>query len=512
LYRSSSTTAQQSWVDRVRELLKDFEVLLDWIDSAIQQPSSGDEGSEMHLLRGYVACKAVNILSESRVRTPEWWIAPTNALMKFIYDFMLPTRLLRENTEALNIHRVSPMCQLTPEVGAAMSLCISHIPEPEQVDVVLIPIEGLTESWSEWWHQLTPEDRGDGTVKGWFAKTLFLFIGTLIRKIALKSLGSAALLHCLRSLASVDAQKVDSQEYRALCLSVVEIGAEKPGFVDGLLRMLPEFCAPTLPADAGTGPLSKLHFLLGVLTTPKVMGSPSFFPIVSPIILSCITNDSTGGAVDVRKQLSVRAHALTSVCIEEVGTDGHADFVKEYVLAGMGGISRHRNSEIIKAMTSSVDALAKNVAQQRNGRASSKEIIELGRWILWILSQEVQERLDHDEHDLAEGFFKIWCRAACHIDLSSVPEPFYSDHGLQKILKQHVPLRNIWLKTLLSGFPEIAREILIARFLKDFPESAAADNQPKTQTDAYIALIDEGKKQIATTLESIRERIFPSKL
>jgi len=283
--------------------------------------------------------------------------------------------------------------------------------------------------------------------------------------------GAQPLLHFVRALAHVDIFRQDTQEYVAIVLSVVDTGAGHSTFVNGLLSMLEEFqVSVSVRSDSPTWEeCSRLHFLMGTLANPNLTYGELFLDRVWPVIVSCVGDVRKVGhdrlTNDGRLPVALRAHALAQVCMERLGV-GRSDDVRSYVASGIAALHVRHDDEAVLAMVNSVEVVTK--ATTRSCDEGNETAERLQNWLLRTVSQAVVDALDRPT--AAEGFFKVLCGAASHLN----PSLLITEANLIGLLQRHEPLRDVLLRWLVSGFSERSKEILALIMLSEFPQSLAA--------------------------------------
>jgi len=449
-----------------------------WLVGGLLVPAERHEDLVLH---GYVAAAALGVISQER--DPEWWAVPAGALRTLLCDVLLPAWLLDRTDPELDAHKGSPVCRLVPTVVAALSDCLPHLSEEWQASLVMEPLEALSAQWAKAWDS-QPADAQYADVRQWFGSVIFILASTLARPVASSPVGVEAQLHCVRALAEADVFRqggLDTYEHRAICVGVVERGAENPLFVGALLWTLAEYHGLALPDAAAPQeevPLSRLarvYFLLGVLPCPQVIDSEPFFSSVWPVVTGCICLSGAGGPQeDLRIMLARRAHDLAGVCLERAGTRGRSQLVQEYILASVAALATAPRDEVCASLLGTAMAVSKDAAVLCDRDGGTGEARELQRWLLQTLGGAALEELRADRTEAGEGLFKVLCGVAEHVDAAFLPEPFYEESQLRAILTAHPPARELWLQHLVSRFPEQQREVLVLALLDDFPESFAA--------------------------------------
>merc|ERR1711892_979735 len=145
------------------------------------------------------------------------------------------------------------------------------------------PVEELSCRWCERWCLLSVAEC-DSLIRQFFGQVVFFLVATLIRDVDLVRLSSAALILGLQALAHVDIfrdEATDTHEHRAICLSVVECGADRADFLNGLFDMSEELdrrIATAKSADETLGDLAHLQFTLASMACPAVINADQFFP------------------------------------------------------------------------------------------------------------------------------------------------------------------------------------------------------------------------------------------
>jgi len=391
---------------------------------------------------------------------------------------LLPAALLDGPPSELASHRGSSMCRMLPSTAAALAQCVPHLRSGAQTDLVMLPLELLGRDWAERWGSL-PAEVGEDPTRQWFCSAMFLFVSTVVRQVDFEVVAPLALVHCVRAMAHADLFRQDTQEYRALCLNVVEQGSEDAGFRDALFQALREFHEALIASSGGEGSdraswahLACLHFLLGVLACPALIDAEPFFPAVWPVIIDCIA------AVDPKREergtLAIRAHGLAGVCLGQVGAADRPEMVREYLSSSSGALERDPREDIGKAFAVTTETLMKDIGTQCSGGAADPEALGLQRWVLHELGSSVLENLREGRAGVAEGLFKVLCGASLYVHPQYLPYPFYRESRLHTILTRHEPMRDLWLRHLIARASEASREVLTRCLLDDFPEQAAA--------------------------------------
>ncbi|CAE8583038.1 unnamed protein product, partial [Polarella glacialis] len=207
--------------------------------------------------------------------------------------------------------------------------------------------------------------------------------------------------------------------------------------------------------------------------------------------------------------VAARANALAAVSLSRAGTAGREEQVRDFVSSALDGVSEspEGTGKVVAAarhaLLGAIEAIATDVARRSTDGAdpSRQEAAELQRWLLATLGRYALDALlpgpplgtwGSQEETAADGqsegrgaaveageaFFAMLCSAARHVDVSILPELLYSEAHMADLLRAHPPLRELWLRHLVSRFPEAARELLVLRLLEDFPEAAAAFSAP----------------------------------
>jgi len=436
---------------------------------------------EDRVMQGYVASAALGALAEGQ--DSEWWAVPAGALRTLVCDVLMPSWLLGRTDPELEAHQGSPICRLLPTAAAALAYCLPHLREEWQASLVMQPLEVLCGEWAAGWES-QPADACEAAVRLWFASVVFLLVNTVARQVDLRTVGAECLLRCLRAMAHADIFREDTGEYRALCRSVVECGAARPGFTEALVWTLGEFhtelCRADIDAKAEAGPpmrfLSRVHFLLGVMACPEVIDADPFFPSVWPVVLSCVRGAvmAEGGRSDERVMLATRAHGLAGVALGHTGISSRVYLVREYLEASAAALAATPREDLCSATLSTTAVLAKDMAVRCDREGGSGESRELQHWALQLFSGSMLGCLGQGETEAAEALFKVLCTVAEHVDLACVPDTLYAEARLHELLAAHPPAREIWLRHLVVRFHERARELLVLRLLDDYPEALAA--------------------------------------
>jgi len=473
-----------------------------WIRDGLRARQASGAQEEL-VLRGYVASKAAEVMGGSHGSLKEdptdWWHGPAEALRALICDVLVPGYLLDHSPSELEAHRASPICRALPHVIKTFALCPARFAEAEQVSLVIRPLEDLGHAWAERWCGLAENLRDDPT-RQFFCSAVFLLVVSVLRQADLERICPMALLHCVRALAQVDLFRglvQDTWEHRALCLHIMELGAENKDFISALLEALVEFngCVSVPPSvDSGVdmgrdadvtghegvsrsgrfGLLARLLFLLGVVASPKVIDADCFFPLAWPVIVNVVLAMS-GGDEDWTF-VALRAHALACLSFQRAGTSGRSAEVKSYFAASALALASSPGEDACRAFLHTTRAVAQDMASRCDGDEGkdAAEAQELQLWVLRTISSRVLELLQEDSVDAAEGLFKVFCGATCYVDPSVLPETVYEHCRLRAVLIAHPPLCEVWLTFLIASFPEMSKELLTLRLLGDFPQAAAA--------------------------------------
>jgi len=452
------------------------ERLVSWLRNGLCGQAQGREGI---VSRGYVASVALECLAQGQSR--EWWSTPASALRTLVSQVLLPSSLLNNANSELDTYRYSAVLHLLPAAAVAWAKCIGQLVEADQMSHVIEPLEHLSHDWAAAWDGQSKQARG-APLRQYFASLVFFLVGTVVRNTDLSTLGHAGILSCVRALAYVDMFHQDTLEYRAVCRCVVERGAEVSGFTETFLKLLGEFYSKTcngfvsdVPKQQQLGNLSCLHFLLGLAASRQIIGTESFLPSVWPIILGCIRNSGTEGPNSAeRASVAARAHALTAVCVAQLGAQDRTEMLQEYVETSIAALQASPNEDVFRALQFSTSAFARDVAMRCDKQGNGGDARALQRWLLQTIGASVLASLGQQCIEAAAGLFQVLSAAAEHIDLCFLPEPFYSESKLQAILEAHPPIREMWLRCVVSRFPERCREVLIRSMVDAFPDIAAA--------------------------------------
>ncbi|CAE7717145.1 unnamed protein product [Symbiodinium pilosum] len=365
-------------------------------------------------------------------------------LCETLVSELLPVRLLDVAAADLESHRLSALCQvLVPRFCLAIGKCAAALAEEVQVTRFAAPLEQWTLAVSS--HAAA---RASGPARRWFTTSVFFAIATIAREAKIQQLGSRVLFKLLRAMSCVDMFREDSQEYRAICLSIVECGcAQGDDFHRAMLDELSELEATKNTAGVYKKPInSRLHFWLGMLATPSILENAMFFPIAwTPIVRISRTGELA---------IAARAVALAAMAIEshkQRSSDREPE-VWQVLEAGLDGFAVAEGDEMLEPLHSLVEII---MAEQAGG----KQALDSHRDLLKSLARRVLEHQEVPASTKPLGFFGLFCTAARSLD-PSLSEAVFTDGRLGELLAEP-SRRELWLRHLAARFPEKPRAELV---------------------------------------------------
>ncbi|CAJ1337000.1 unnamed protein product [Effrenium voratum] len=275
----------------------------------------------------------------------------------------------------------------------------------------------------------------------WFCFSVFFSVATVARETDLQSVAPEFLLALLRVLSCVDIFREDSEEYRAVCLSIVQCGCTSDGFRRWLVEAFCEFHGADRPSRA-----ARMYFWLGIMSMADATEDPAFDD-AWPVLLRCLSGDTA---------LATRAALLAALALP--------------VENGPSGATRMR--ELVEAALQAdvLDALQRSMGHIVSAAERGREV----PWLLQRLSQATRERLEHKNGAQAEAVFQLLCMASRREPVASLQQ----DAGLDQLLSSHPSFPEIFLRHLAARFPEKTRDQLARWLLRRFPGAAAAASEP----------------------------------
>lgn len=383
---------------------------------------------------------------------------------------LLPEELLSLPIKELESERRSSLRQvLVPRFCVAIGKCAAALSEDSQLARLMDPLEQWALAVS-----CHPNAGSSQPARRWFTFSAFFAVATIAREADLQQLAPCVLVRLLRAVSCVDIFREDSQEYRAVCLSIVKSGSRDGDFRKAMLSTLCELDAAVTAVGTSTSfaASSRLHFWLGMLSEEKLLEEI----LGDSVVLGTLQRIARSGHTFPR--LAARALTLTILALrkgpkgpEAQGPEAQAkggspkcvEFWETMLEAGLQGFAAAAaaDDEIFEALRGLLE-----MAPQ----AGETRALDLQRRTLKALAQRTLASADDGK---ALGYFKLFCAAARHLD-PLLPGAIFKDGRLHELLQDHNDRKELWLRHLAARFPEKPREMLVTWLLKRHPEVAAA--------------------------------------
>ncbi|CAE7223357.1 unnamed protein product [Symbiodinium sp. CCMP2592] len=334
-----------------------------------------------------------------------------------------------------------------------------------------------------------PDARSSQPARRWFTFSAFFAVATIAREAAhLPKLSSPrVLVRLLRAVSCVDIFREDSQEYRAVCLSIVKSGCHDGDFRKAMLSTFCELEAESLHGSSHFAASSRLHFWLGMLSEEKLLEEI----LSDSLVLGILKRIARAGHTP---RLAARALTLTVLAVKRSEGDARESqtetvdlvtLVFELLEAGLQGFETAANGngeEIFEALRGLLETACAQALTCGPNLLGETRPLDLQRRMLKALAQRTLSSADDGK---ALGYFKLFCTAARHLDplLLGV---IFKDGRLHEILQDRKERKELWLRHLAARFPEKPREMLVTWLLKRHPEVAAAyvEDSPALAKDA----------------------------
>ncbi|CAE7819957.1 unnamed protein product [Symbiodinium sp. CCMP2456] len=307
-----------------------------------------------------------------------------------------------------------------------------------------------------------PEAGSSQPARRWFTFSAFFAVATIAREADLQQLAPSVLVRLLRAVSCVDIFREDSQEYRAVCLSIVKSGSRDGDFRKAMLSTLCELDA-AVAVGTSLAASSRLHFWLGMLSEEKLLEEM----LRDSVVLRTLKRIARSGHTFPR--LAARALTLTILALRggpsgpEMLETECIEFWESMLEAGLQGFEEvaAADEEIFEALRGLLET-----APQAGGTRA----LDLQRRTLKALAQRTLSSADDGK---ALGYFKLFCAAARHLDPLQ-QGAIFKDGRLPELLQDRKDRKELWLRHLAARFPEKPREMLVTWLLKRHPEVAAA--------------------------------------
>ncbi|CAE7280142.1 unnamed protein product [Symbiodinium natans] len=263
---------------------------------------------------------------------------------------LLPVHFLDMSVADLERERRTALRQvLVPRFCLAIGRCAAALPEEAQVARLAEHLEHWAMAVS-----LHAASGSSQPARRWFTFSVFFALSTIAREADIQQLAPRVLLKLLRAMSCVDMLREDSQEYRAMCLSIVESGcAREEGFRLELLSTLRELEANAVSARESSGaPLlaasSRLHFWLGMLANEVVIKHPMFTTIWPALVRMARAGDAVAS----------RSVALAAMTFTQGGRGQRDGADVEAILeAGLDGFAAAEGEAMLKPLHVLVEAV-----------------------------------------------------------------------------------------------------------------------------------------------------------
>lgn len=339
---------------------------------------------------------------------------------------LLPVQLMSDHVELERLQR-STQQVLLPRLCVAMGKTVGTLSCEDQVGMA-----GTLESWAAAVSS-HPSVGSPSPARRRFCSSAFFAVATVAREAELSKLCPQVLLLFLKALSAVDRFREDSQEYRAICLSLVQCGRNfGAAFEDDLLDT---FC------ELDRGPESnrevRLYFWMSLLAMAQVKDLQRAWPV----LLRCLRGGET---------LAARAVALAALSKAPAW---------ELLTAALEAFEAAEGEEIMSALQHSIDRFMELAESEGSQQVT-------------VLLQELQRRChsaqQRGDDKKAALLFQLLCLALQKQPAATVQA------AVAELLPLQQPFRQLFAAHVASTFPEAARQQLAAWLLRRFPDAARA--------------------------------------